>query len=51
MVLEEYFNYRNELLDQSKDDEGLISEGEIIDDNTDTTDTTIGLVDNTEEEE
>ena len=23
MILEEYFNYRNELLDQSKDDEGF----------------------------
>ena len=30
MILEEYFNYRNELLDQSKDDEGFIQENLIL---------------------
>lgn len=30
MVIEEYFNYRNELLDQSKDDEGFIQENLIL---------------------
>lgn len=30
MVLEEYFNYRNELLDESKDDEGFIQENLIL---------------------
>ncbi len=30
MVLEEYFNYRKELLDQSKDDEGFIQETLIL---------------------
>ena len=30
MILEEYFNYRTELLDQSKDDEGFIQENLIL---------------------
>jgi hypothetical protein len=30
MIIEEYFNYRNELLDQSKDDEGFIQENLIL---------------------
>ena len=30
MILEEYFKYRNELLDQSKDDEGFIQENLIL---------------------
>ncbi len=30
MILEEYFNYRSELLDQSKDDEGFIQENLIL---------------------
>ncbi|WP_417238768.1 AIPR family protein [Bizionia sp.] len=30
MVIEEYFNFRNELLDQSKDDEGFIQENLIL---------------------
>ena len=30
MVIEEFFNYRNELLDQSKDDEGFIHENLIL---------------------
>ena len=30
MVLEEFFNFRNELLDQSKDDEGFIQENLIL---------------------
>ncbi|MFP4846091.1 AIPR family protein [Winogradskyella sp. PE311] len=30
MILEEYFNYRKELLDQSKDDEGFIQENLIL---------------------
>ena len=30
MILQEYFNYRNELLDLSKDDEGFIQESLIL---------------------
>ena len=30
MILEEYFNYRRELLDQSKDEEGFINQNMVL---------------------